>query len=197
MPVLPGADVLSLAALRKVKAFYDAGGAVIGTSLLAAKSAEFGEDASVREIVQSIFAIDPTKPMPDGMTQMHTNAQGGRAIFLRNPSPEALDKALETIKVSKDVAFSGNPTPTSGNGFFSYIHKVKDGMNIYFLGNSSDSAIATTVELRGDLKLQLWDPASRTIQDIEGVRQVSREDGVYTSFPLRLQPLSALVVVAR
>ena len=80
--------------------------------------------------------------MPD-QSPMMTNSRGGKAVFLRTPSPDALNGVLTSMNVSPDVNFKNNLTPSTGNGVFSYIHKVRPGADIYFFGNSSDSPIET------------------------------------------------------
>ena len=43
-------------------------------------------------------------------------------------------------------------------GALTYIHKVKDGRDIYFFANSSPKSVATTVVLRGEKRLKIWNP---------------------------------------
>ncbi|MGA2060139.1 MAG: hypothetical protein ABSG67_06630 [Thermoguttaceae bacterium] len=42
------------------------------------------------------------------------------------------------------------------DGALTYLHKVKDGRDIYFFANSTDKAVDTKVALRGDKKLAVW-----------------------------------------
>ena len=195
--VLPGGRVLSVHVLKRLDEFYESGGTIIATSLLPSQSAEFGQDVVVQALVMKIFGVDSTKPMPDAPASM-TNRRGGRAVFLRTPSPEALDAALTAAKISPDVNFANNPTPTTGNGVFSYIHKVRRGADVYFFGNSSDSPIQTTAQLRaGAEHLELWDPASGSIERIHDVRKVVRKGESYSEFKLELPALSGLIVVSK
>jgi hypothetical protein len=43
-------------------------------------------------------------------------------------------------------------------GALTYIHKVKNGRDIYFFANSSPKAIDTKVVLRGKKALTIWNP---------------------------------------
>jgi hypothetical protein len=43
-------------------------------------------------------------------------------------------------------------------GALTYIHKVKDGRDIYFFANSSPKNIDTKVTLRGKKALSVWNP---------------------------------------
>ena len=149
--ILPGGEVIGLAALRKLKAFWDAGGAVIATTELPSKSAEFGQDADVRSLVGSMFAAPG---------DVRRNAAGGAALFIENPDDRSLKDALAHLGPPPDVTFSGDPRPRTGNGALAYIHKVKGGRDIVFVANSCESAVETTVSLRGAFALELWDPHS-------------------------------------
>lgn len=44
------------------------------------------------------------------------------------------------------------------DGALTYIHKVKDGRDIYFFANSSPQAVDTKLVLRGDRVLTIWNP---------------------------------------
>ena len=85
--------------------------------------------------------------------------------------------------------------PTGGNGAsFCYIHKQKDGRDIYFFTNSSNDSISTPVSLRGRLKLQRWDPFTGETTGLASRRE-RRSGGSYTHFELDLPPVSGVFVV--
>ena len=85
--------------------------------------------------------------------------------------------------------------PTGGNGAsFCYIHKQKDGRDIYFFTNSSNDSISTLVSLRGRLKLQRWDPFTGETTGLASRRE-RRSGGTYTHFELDLPPVSGVFVV--
>ena len=85
--------------------------------------------------------------------------------------------------------------PTGGNGAsFCYIHKQKDGRDIYFFTNSSNDSISTPVSLRGRLKLQRWDPFTGETTGLASRRE-RRSGGTYTHFELDLPPVSGVFVV--
>ena len=190
--LLPGGDVLSLAALEKIKAFWDAGGTVIATSLLPSRSAEFGKDEDVRRLVAAMFGTGPA--VADG--SIHRNGAGGQALFVPRPSTEALGTALDLLKMAPDVAFEGNPAPTSGNGVFGYTHRVRDGKDIYYFGNSSDTPVNTLVTLRGRIAHpQYWNPHDGSVRVVRDVRYRNGPQGVLTEFPLSVPAVSSIAVV--
>ncbi|GGL35075.1 glycosyl hydrolase [Caulobacter rhizosphaerae] len=188
--VLPGGEVISVAALAKIKAFWDAGGAVVATSKLPSRSAEFGQDAKIGAMVAAIFGG------PDAAAgDVHRNAAGGRAVFLAKPSPESLAQALDALKLTPDVGFEG-PIATKGIGVFGYTHRQRDGRDIYYFGNSSDGPVQTLVTVRGRLdKAAFWNPHDGKTTAISGLRHLEGPDGPRTQFSLRVEALSSLAVV--
>ncbi len=59
--ILPGSRCISVATLRRIKQFTDQGGAVIATTRLPDRAAEFGADAEVRRLVSEIFGPEATR----------------------------------------------------------------------------------------------------------------------------------------
>jgi hypothetical protein len=193
--LIPGGDVVSLPALKKIQQYFASGGVVIATSLLPFKSSEFGKDKEVQSIIKGMFGIDPARPMPESTSTIQKSAKGGKAIFIRHPSKESLGEALELLGVTHDVQFANNPTPTAGNGIFSYIHKRKEGKDIYFIGNSSDTTVDTTVQVRGALLPALWDPHTGTITSVESTT-ITRDGETFTQLPLHVPGLRSVFIVA-
>lgn len=192
--LLPGGEVISTAALAKFKAFYDAGGTVIATSLLPSRSAEFGKDAEVREMVSAIFGpATATTEAP-----VRENGAGGKALFIAKPDPAALDAALARLDAVPDVAFVGAAPKSSEMGTFSYTHRQRDGKDIYYFGNSGDTPIETIVSLRGRLSSgAFWDPHTGKNVPITGARYTADASGPRTEFRLSVPALHSIAVVGR
>jgi hypothetical protein len=107
-----------------------------------------------------------------------------------------LRATLDRLKLQPDVAFDGDPLPVSGNGVFGYIHRQRDGKDIYYFGNSSDSAVQSRVTLRGRLTgLQLWNPHSGAVTPLRNVRYSSGGERIVTQFDLPVQPLTSMAVI--
>ena len=83
----------------------------------------------------------------------------------------------------------------SYDGSLTYIHKVKEGRNIYFFANSSDKPIETKVVLRGSMELAIWDPMNGEKRPVEQTHSKSESGQVLTSALLKLSPTSALFYV--
>jgi hypothetical protein len=158
--VLPGSTTIHASNLRKIKQFHDAGGQVIATTRLPDRSVEFGRDNEVRELVAAMFGSGGAGPK---------GAAPIRARFLPNPTPQALSAALAAALPVPDVAWPSPPKVAGGN--LSYIHKVIDGRDFYFFGNSSETAVDTRVKLRGVSSSELWDPHTGQIGPAEYSRQ--------------------------
>ncbi|MCX6360036.1 MAG: glycosyl hydrolase [Armatimonadetes bacterium] len=76
--IIPGSRCISVAALRRIKRFYDQGGAVIATTRLPDHASESGGDAEVRRLVRSIFGADAAlRPDAPRVTASSSWAGGG------------------------------------------------------------------------------------------------------------------------
>ena len=97
------------------------------------------------------------------------NGRGGKAIFLKKPYSKLLAKALDAIVPVYDVKFEEPPKEVEAfklggrwekSGWFSYIHKVKEGRNYYFIANAKDEKKETTIRIRGEFVPKLMFPAT-------------------------------------
>lgn len=191
---LTGCNIISYKTLEKLKAFYQSGGTIIATTQLPFKSAEMGEDHKVIDMIETIFDINPLAQ--DVVTiQKKTNSSGGVAMFIPSPDEANLQAALETV--SPDVKFVDNPSLQSDFGKFSYIHKNKDGKDIYFFANSSDETIDTEVLLRGDFKLESWNPHTGNIAPLEHLTFIQQSGPLYTKVKLHLEPVSSVFWISK
>ena len=185
MLILPSGDVLSTAAAAKIKQFYDAGGMVIATGALPTRSAEGGgRDKDVRQAIADVFGVSPDGPLKADVRRAqdrlnfyvfwyytNKNKAGGNAIFLPVVHPWLMDFALKLVLPARDVdiqePLAAIRTGPEYEGALTYIHKVKDGRDIYFFANSSPKAIDTKVVLRGKKSLQAWNPHTGQLQPAE------------------------------
>jgi hypothetical protein len=192
--ILPGARVIHWSNLRKIREFYDAGGKVIATTRLPEKSAEFGHDRDVGETVRAMFGT--TSAGAAGYSKQ-ANAAGGAAYFVPSLSgaAPALAAALDDALPAADVRFNGcEPTVEPDQGMLSYLHKFKDGRNIFFFANSTDRRIETEVCLRGNLTLQRWNPHTGNIAPLPATALI--ENGQhFTRARLELDPVKSIFMV--
>ncbi len=183
--IIPAGKTISYKALQKIKAFYDAGGKVVFTSLLPSKSAEMGKDNEVVRIISEMLG-------DKNATEPKTNKNGGNAIFVPKLNAEILEKTLSDFTPNADVIFTDNPVVKSELGVFSYLHKVKDDRDIYYFANSSDDSIDTEVLLRGKLKLESWNPHTGITSKLENVTYLIKDSQQYTKCKLELNPVSSI-----
>jgi hypothetical protein len=90
------------------------------------------------------------------------NGAGGQAYFLPQVEPWVLRWALARVLPVRDVNIQ-EPMPLlkkgpDYDGALTYLHKVKNGKDVYFFSNSTDKAVDTKVVLRGNKALKIWDP---------------------------------------
>lgn len=202
--ILPGQTVISLKALEKIKAYYDNGGIVVATSLLPSKAVELtgcekkalANNRKVQSIIKEMFGIDSSKPMPEGVSATKSNKKNGRTVFIRKPDGKILTETLSNLNIDADVRFDGNPSPLSGGGMFSYIHKQKDKRDIYYFANSSDDKVETIAEVRGKIIPELWNPDNGETTLLMNVEYITKNGQDYTRFPVKLNAVSSTFVVS-
>lgn len=180
--IVPGGDTLSVAAAAKIREFYDKGGVVIATSKLSAKSAEFGRDKEIRQMVTDVFGISADDPPTADLQRASSgrlvtfywtkrNAAGGVSYFLPQAEPWVVQWALGRVLPVRDVNIQATmPLLKRGpdyDGALTYIHKVKAGRDIYFFANSTDKDVETKVLLRGRKSLKIWNPHTGETQAAE------------------------------
>lgn len=189
--ILTGSSIISYKTLEKLKAFYNNGGTIIANTLLPFKSSEIGEDTKIIELVESIFDVNPLQQDKLDTIVESTNTNGGKAIFIPQPSADELLKVLEKNTSTPDVQFVNNPVLDTDFGKFNYIHKIKDGQHIYFFTNSSDEEIETEVIIKGKLDLENWCPHDGTISAIRNISYEIEDEQSFTKCSLKLSPVSS------
>lgn len=90
----------------------------------------------------------------------NSNENGGKAYFLGKQYQGNMEAVLDEFLGTYDVEL--DQVSVSGDGNFSYIHKVKDGRDLYFFANSTSTPIDSYVSLRGRLTPAVWNPHTGT-----------------------------------
>ncbi len=177
--IVPAHKTIRWSNLKKIKRFYDNGGQVIATGTLPSKSAEFGHDQEVIDTVHEIFGDDST---------IQENTHGGRAVFLEKPDASTMREMLDHMVQIYDVAFNLGEE-------LRYIHKVREGTDIYFFINLRDKPVSSRVRIRGRLTPGLWDPHTGEVSSAEYTHL--KEDNVeITEISVELTPLTSVFVVS-
>lgn len=189
--ILTGCNVISYKTLLKLRSYYENGGTIIATTQLPVKSAEKGHDQKVIDIVKEIFGINPLKQKESMGVVQSSNFAGGKAFFIPNTNADLFKDVLAQNSLPPDVQFVDNPYINSDLGKFNYIHKVKDGKDIYYFTNSSDKEIETEIVLRGKMKLKNLNPHNGKSTDVKNVTYEMNEKESFTKCMLKLAPVSS------
>jgi len=215
--IMPSMKVLSVETLKRISDFYNSGGKVLATNQLPSKSAEFGRDAELIALIKEMFGIDPVNPMPANSITA-SNANGGKIIFLPVTEKEELRKAIDKLLTDPDVKIEEVPAlsikddpnvaplgiyeyrnlPAEKLGMFSYIHKQKDGRDIFFFANSTNAPVDTWVTLKGKLKLEEWNPYTGKIKKQDNMKYEKSKSGEdVTRVHLQLGPVVSTFFVSK
>ena len=114
-------------------------------------------------------------------------ANGSAAIYLNSPNETNLRLALDEALRRYDVKIEGGQK-------LRYIHRVKDGTDVYFFANIGDKAANASVRLRGKIKPESWDPHTGKFSVPEYSRVVEDSQPV-TRVKLALNPVHSLFIV--
>lgn len=169
---VPGAETIAVSTAKKIRDFWNAGGTVIATGKLPKKSAELGHDREIRDLIGEVFGLPEDGPVTAKFDRKiddflvffeNASAAGGRAFFVPKWKDTLLAELIRRGNPLPDVAIqAAAPAPVHIGrdyaGSLTYLHKVKDGRDIYFFANSSREPVNTQVVLRGHKKLAMWDP---------------------------------------
>jgi hypothetical protein len=153
--VIPSCKTISVSNLRKAKDFYERGGSIVFTTRLPSKSVEAGQDVEISKLVKSIF---PEGENNGGVVQ--TSSKGGKALFISKPSGQILRQSLSDVSRDFDVNYPVNEDVR-------YIHKVINGQEMFYFANIGGKNVNIPVTLRGNMKLQAWDPHTGKIIDLK------------------------------
>jgi hypothetical protein len=190
--VLPGGDTLSADVAAKLREFYRAGGKIVATSKLPTKSAERGRDREVRAAMEEIFGMPWENQMtaealivPEEVKDYfrHRNAAGGLAYFIPQPDTRILQSVLREADPVRDVDIRTVPLwplvrGTGYRGALTYIHKVKDGHDVYLFSNTAEQPVDVQVALRGDKTLAIWNPHTGEKSPAEAVKAGAGDQAV-------------------
>ncbi|KQC31327.1 glycosyl hydrolase [Flagellimonas eckloniae] len=193
--IISGCNVISYKTLEKIKDYYSQGGLVVATTQLPFKSSEMGEDEKVINLVREIFDVN-SLALDTSKVRTNSNDNGGHAVFIPIPDKENISKAISQHLIP-DVQFSPNPVLSTDFGKFSYIHKIKDGIDIFYFSNSSDETIRTEVTLKGTLYLNNANPHNGEILELKNITHFKIDGHEYTKCYLTLKPVSSTFWISK
>ena len=128
-----------------------------------------------------------------------SNAAGGRGYFVPRPDAKLLQTLLKQTDSVRDVEVQAEPLwplkrGTAYDGALTYIHKVKDGRDVYFFANSAEQPVDVQVTLRGAKTLAVWNPHTGETEPAEAT-SATVEGQQVTTVHLALGPVKSLFFV--
>jgi hypothetical protein len=112
---------------------------------------------------------------------------GGAVILGSGPKDKQASAMLETMGIGPDFTYPGSEYFT-----LDYIHYAKDGLNFYFIRNTTNEWISRNCSFRQQGRIpELWNPLSGEIISAG----IFNEDKDYISLPLTLAPLGSIFVI--
>jgi len=182
--VLPPMHLISRGSLEKIRKFHDQGGHVIAYGSLPSGSTEQGsDDAEVIRTAKAIFGIDPPQSEKAMQATDNQNEHGGRAVFI----PHGFEKVAETI--GRVIPPDFQVIRGTAERLF-YLHRVKEGRDLYWVANDSGEARAIMLSLAAAGRPELWDPTDGNKKTLVYWNQDGR-----TIVPLKLTAWDGVFVV--
>ncbi|HOX38109.1 MAG TPA: glycosyl hydrolase [Candidatus Brocadiia bacterium] len=185
--IVPPVEVIPYASLEKAKAFYDAGGVVVGYGFLPSKSATLGKNSdAISALREAVWG----NPQP-GLAVCKTNAKGGRSYLLpQKPTTEELQQVF-----AKDAAVPATLQVLKGEtgNWLHVLHRVKTGCDVFFICNQNHAGDARNFRFRASAKgcPEIWDPLRNEIMALA----FNRVDAGTVEFDLTLEPLESVLIV--
>lgn len=158
--ILPGSSTMSISNIKKIREFYNQGGTIIATSMFAFQSVEKEKDVELQEIMSSIFG----EISYESRYHLNSNTNNGKAYFIRKPTKELLKEIIEDSLLVFDINIE---LDNKIDGIFSYIHKIKDDIDIYYFANASDKDINAKITINTSKQLECWNPHNGNMSKLE------------------------------
>jgi hypothetical protein len=163
--ILPPVTHLKQETFELIERFVKAGGTVIADTLLPYEFMETEKNGAAKQ-VKKLFGVDPVEVLKDFEDNRNTRQKvyqkngKGKVFFLKGKGlvqggSNELEKILKTT-VAPDVTISEEDV--------FYLHRRKDGFDVYFLANTSQEArngVQVTFEQIG--QPELWDATTGQI----------------------------------
>ena len=212
--IMPSMQIISFAALQKIFAFYESGGKIIATGEIPSKSAEFGKETEVIRLMKKMFGIDPSVIQPSD-NFIKSNEFGGTIHYIRNITAQNLRESTDELISECDVRIATvesleNPDskillgvdkyrnlPAEELGVFSYLHKQKEGREIFFFANSTNIPVNTIVRFKGKLTFEKWDPHTGAITSWPAFWTSDDKGNLFTTIHLELNPVKSTFAVSK
>ena len=184
--VLPGCRVMSIAAARYLKTYFEAGGRLLALGQLPAECDDPQHDAELAQIISGIFG-----PGEEGQALRNDNEAGGIAIASPLRGQDLQLWLLQTMPqlVGPDVIVDDEERRPVED--IICCHRTTEGQELYLLVNRTKQDIEGIFRVRNEGLLQEWCLESGRVQTLFGAEK--DEEG-WLSYRVALDPSAALLL---
>lgn len=197
MLLLPPCTHIKLKTLEFMESFVQAGGKIVGDTLLPYKSIE-GEDSDFQKRIENLFGKNPEVIRDDFLKEVEVSGElavtekDGNVYFVEGKGLKNNDRnggnALNVL--NRVVRACITPEIEIDNEDVFCLHRVKDGKNIFFLNNTEDHEVNIEVRIRGIYAPEIMDLEKGTIEPV----MVYVHESGYTVFQLHLEPIGSAML---
>lgn len=191
--LLPAMTHIKASTMDMLERFVAAGGSVLADTLLPMQCIE-GKEDNLTERVERLFGADPVlvrKSYEEG-TQipftLHRKTHGNGLCLFAKGRGFAENGDLETLR--KAVTEMVAPEITIDSEEIFYLHRMKDGENLFFLVNPTGETVDTRVTLDGCFAPECWNLESGVITPM-AVYRVTKKT---TEFSLNFAPYASMLI---
>jgi len=186
--VVPAVEVIPYATLAKVRAYFDAGGLVVGYGRLPELSATLGKtSADIAALRQAIWGT----PAAPGLKPCRVNAVGGRAYFL--PEKPTVAELQQVLTGDAGVHPTLEVLAGDTGAWLHVLHRVKAGRDVFLICNQHHEGAARRFTFRAHAPgvPECWDALRGAINSLPWRRAAAGS----VDFELTLEPLESVLVV--
>lgn len=193
MLMLPPCTHIKAKTLAKIEEFVQSGGKLGGDALLPYKSIE-GEAADLAERIEALFGINPVslrdtflQSEEKGQKLMERSVGKGKVVFVTGLGYKANDDCGALSLLDKTMRACVTPEIEIDSEEVFYLHRVKDGKDLFFLINPVEEPADITVVFDGAHTPEVWDLENG---GIERAKVYRIEDG-RTSMHVHMEPFGS------
>ncbi len=193
MLMLPPCTHIKAKTLDKIEEFVRDGGRLGGDALLPYKSIE-GEAPDLEKRIEALFGVEPSglrkaflQSEEKGQTLMERSVGKGKVVFATGLGYKANDDCGGLAMLDKTMRACVTPEIEIDSEEVFYLHRVKDGKDMFFLVNPVEEAADITVGFAGAHTPEVWN-----LEDggIERAKVYRIADG-WTYLPVHMEPFGS------
>lgn len=170
--ILPPTTHIQLNSFEKISEFLDNGGKLIVDSLLPIDILNYKGDDGYNKI-KDVFGFDPNELSETALTENENKVietRNGQVHIIKGPG---LFKNKNYSLLQNSVESFITPDVIIDNKDIFYLHRVKDGNEIYFFVNNRQEEIGcVNISFEKKMKPELWNPNTGEIQPIHIYRVI-------------------------